>query len=284
VAGWLVAQKQLGALSQRTCDRNPLGLATPPLPPADLSQALDLAAQAHADYNSTNSILGHTEDPTNSGFVGVNPGDRSSYFGYSRNVSEDAAELDAVGSIDTLMNSVYHRVPIQSYVYTDIGFGLSQLSGNQRSVVDFGRQRGGTPVSRMLIPYPANGQGNVPTTFNGGEIPSPLPSGVTNTGYPVSLRIEQPANVQKGSSTISNTYQLTDSSGKAVLVYPLDRASDPNKYLGGDDFFMFPQQPLIPNTTYNAHITGTDSQSNAFDASWSFTTIPNATVVSVIRN
>ena len=42
---------------------------------------------------------------------------------------------------------------------------------------------------------------------------------------------------------------------------------------------MLPRNSLNAATTYLARITGTDSQRNAFDISWSFTTVPNSTIM-----
>jgi Purple acid Phosphatase, N-terminal domain len=63
----------------------------------------------------------------------------------------------------------------------------------------------------------------------------------------------------------------------------LDRHSDQSGgYLTGDDYFMIPAQPLANATTYTATMTGTDTQGYQFSKTWSFTTIPNATIVNPI--
>jgi hypothetical protein len=280
-AAYLPTADQQTALSKVNFYRNPLASATPPMPPASLSKALDLAAQAASDYNGLNNTITHIETPGTQGFVGVGPADRAALFGYAPSVSEDAFQgMDAAGSVDGWVDTVYHRVPILSYYFTDIGFGLN--SNGPETVMDFGSTHASAPVSRLINPYPVNGQANVPTTFSGGESPNPFPAGVTTTGYPISVQIAQPSNPTQGTTKAANTYQLTDSTGKTIPVYTLDYGSDPNHFLGGDTFFMLPQQPLNPATTYNAQISGADSQGNPFNVAWSFSTVPNAAVTSNI--
>lgn len=45
---------------------------------------------------------------------------------------------------------------------------------------------------------------------------------------------------------------------------------------------MVPQQPLSPASTYNAQIAGIDTQGSPFRVAWSFNTIPNAAIVTVL--
>jgi len=251
------------------------------LPPAALNKALDLASQAAAVYNIAVSMDVHIEDPNQPDFVGVNSNNRAAYFGYSQNTSEDAFPgQTAAGSVDGWIATVYHRNPILAYANTDIGFGLSGANTMTQSVMDCGNPRGGAPASRLLNTYPVNGQNNVGLTFSG-ESPSPLPAGVTSSGFPISLQISQPT-FTPGIATAA-TYQLTDSTGNAIPTYNIDATNDPNPaYHPADTYFILPQQPLSPASTYNAQIAGIDTQGNPFRVAWSFNTIPNAAIVSVL--
>ena len=216
------------------------------------------------------------------GFAGVDPASRDTYFGYSQNSSEDAFPgMTAAGSVDGWIATVYHRNPILTYANTDIGFGLSGVNATTQSIMDFGNAHGGAPASRQLNTYPAKGQNNVGLTF-GGESPNPLPPGVSSSGYPIGLQIAQPANPAPGTA-VAAKFQLTDSTGRAIPTYNIDATNDPNPaFHTADTYFMLPQQPLSPATTYNAQITGTDTQGNPFNVAWSFTTILNGSIVSVI--
>lgn len=121
------------------------------LPPVRNSQALDLAAQAHAAYlvhdtHGFTRFYGHNEDPADPGFVGVWPVDRALYYGYhglSSGSSENYAWAtgattgpvarrarrvdDPRVSVDVWMSTVYHRALILDYNMTDLGYsGASQ--------------------------------------------------------------------------------------------------------------------------------------------------------------
>ncbi|MDQ2900113.1 MAG: fibronectin type III domain-containing protein, partial [Acidobacteriota bacterium] len=45
---------------------------------------------------------------------------------------------------------------------------------------------------------------------------------------------------------------------------------------------IVPQQPLNVGAKYQASVSGTDTQGNAFNVSWSFTTVPASGITSVI--
>ena len=176
-APFAASADQQSALSRVNFYRNQAAA----LPPAGIATALDLSAQAHASYNSTNptnwSVSPHDETIADQDFVGVAFWNRTSYFGYNpaNAVSEDAAQATAAASVDEWMNTVYHRLPIMSYLYTDIGFGLSQLNGNLNTIMDFGNLSGVAPASRVVNTYPASNQTNVPIDWTG-EGPCPVPN------------------------------------------------------------------------------------------------------------
>jgi uncharacterized protein YkwD len=263
---------QQSALTRINFYRNATGL-----PSANLCSACDLAAQAHSDYQAATSALAHVETAGTPGFTGVNPGDRLLYFGYDQNTSEDAdMSADPVHSIDDWVNTLYHRVPILTYSYADVGWGANAAG---YSTQDFGNKHGTSPAARQMTLYPYNNQVDVPLVFNG-EGPNPLPAATYPTGYPVTLHFDQPANATQGTATGTNSGTLTDASGNVIPATFLDRNSDPNNFLG-DDYAIMPNAPLSDFTTYKAQIQGTDTAGNAFTASWSFRTAPASNIVAV---
>jgi uncharacterized protein YkwD len=284
-APFAASADQQAALTRVNFYRNQAGL-----PPAGLATALDLSAQAHANYNSTNptnyNLTPHNETIGDQGFVGVDFWNRTSYFGYNpaNPVSEDAAQNTAAASVDEWVNTIYHRLPIMSYLYTDIGFGLSQLNGNLNTVIDFGNLSGVAPASRVINTYPVSNQTNVPTTWSG-EGPCPVPNCGSTQGSPITVQITQPASANlPGKLTAPSSFELTDPSGKVVTSILVDAGTEnPGTILtqsqNYDTFALVPNAALNPATTYTASITGTDSQGNAFGpVTWSFTTIPNADI------
>jgi uncharacterized protein YkwD len=269
---------QQSALAQANLYRGLMGL-----PAEQLSTAIDLAAQAHADYNANTAMLGHDEAQGTAGFfVGAAFSDRMLYFGYSNSSSEVAAEVGATASVDGWITSVYHRVPFTAYTNTDVGFGLSLLNNQTQSVMDFGTLSSTPPANRVIVTYPTNNQTNIFSSWDHtSEGPDPLPGMPTPVGYPISLHISQPANPAMGTATLAGSGTLTGPGGTQVPVYYLDRNNDPAKDLG-DDYFIIPQQPLAVGTTYQATISGTDTAGNQFSMSWSFTTGPASLMSNVL--
>ena len=251
------------------------------LPVASMSTAINLAAQAHSSWLGANNSTGHVETAGTMGFVGTRFGERLSYFGYDQAASEDwASDADPNNAVDQWLDSVYHRTPLMTFNYTDIGFGTDQAGG---STLDYGRKSGSQPTTRQITAYPANNQTNIPTQFGGGELPDPLAGIATYpTGFPISIHIDQPANVTPGTDTVVNTGTLTDAAGNVVAVKFLDRNSDTSGFLTGDDYFLMPLMPLAVSTTYKAQISGTDLAGNQFSLTWQFSTSSAATIVKIL--
>lgn len=251
------------------------------IPVAQLSTALDMAAQGHADYNAMSGILAHIEAFGNPGFIGVSFGDRAGYFGYDSPTSEDAHQLgDPSGAVDGWMNTLYHRAPIAAYLNTDIGYGLSLLNNKTMDVMDFGAKSSKAPATRAIVTYPANNQTDVPVAWSE-ESPDPFPGVPRPLGYPLSVHTAQPANATQGTDTVVTSGTLTDSNNQNVAVNFRDRNSDRNMFLR-DEYFMVPQQPLNVGAKYQASVSGTETQGNSFNVSWSFTTVPASVITSVI--
>lgn len=247
------------------------------LPAAQLSTALDLSAQAHADYNASSGILGHNESQGTAGFLGTNFWDRNAYFGYDSGTSENAAPWgDPNSAVEGWMNTMYHRVPFAGYRNIEVGYGLSLLNNQKMDVMDFGNKHSTAPAARVLTTYPANNLTEVPLLWSE-EIPDPLPNVPRPLGFPISLHIAQPSNPVNGTDTVANSGILTDSNNNPVPVIFIDRKSDPNGFLK-DDYFIVPKQPLAASTTYQAQITGIDVSGNQFTSTWKFTTVPAAAV------
>jgi uncharacterized protein YkwD len=275
------AQQQT-ALTQLNLYRQQAGL-----PLAQLSESVDLAAQAHAQYNLATGILGHQEIPGTSNFVGVNPPDRMGYFGCWQGGSEDAAQLgNAAWAIDGWLASVYHRVPMMTYRLVDVGYGGAITPGtvSGMDVMDFSSQSGQPPAARVITTYPASGQMNILSNWGiSGETPSPFPAGTNPPyGFPISLHIAQGTGSTAGTDTVQGTGALNDSNGQPVQAFYLDRTVDQSGFLTGDDYFLIPMQPLQPNSSYMARITGTDLMGNKFDNTWQFTTGSGAAILSIL--
>jgi uncharacterized protein YkwD len=263
---------QQGALSTVNGYRNQMGLA-----PARLAPAINLAAQGHADYLQQNTDGSHEQIPGRPGFIGIDPTDRMNYFGYSAGWAENIwAGNTLAASVDAVMSTIYHRVPVITYDAIEVGFGRNNRGNN---VMKFGvRNAPARPATRLLATYPADNQTDVPNSWGGFEGPLPLPDKPRPFGYPLTLHIVQPANAATGQDRVANTATLTSQSGQDVPIYLMNAGNDTNDLVGRSDFHIVPQRPLGFGTTYTANIKGTDEKGNSFDKTWRFTTQPAAGV------
>jgi uncharacterized repeat protein (TIGR01451 family) len=192
------------------------------------------------------------------------------------------------------------------YGCTDMGYGVVAQPDNKVDALNLGSVTPKRPGARLIYTYPAVNQANVPREWNGAEVPDPLPGAPRPVGYPISLYIAQPsmpgsqaadpasgpaadplaaadtapqplirdaATVQASAPAWSVTAaDLYTASGVQVPVVMLDQDTDVPKYLGADVVFLIPRQPLAADTTYVAHIAGTDSRGIPFDYRWAFST------------
>lgn len=265
--------------------------------------AINMAAQSHAEFYANNQkdprlygLGAHTEPSDLPGFTGENASNRAAYFGFNGGVGEDIAPFnDPAVNIDAWMGIVYHRNLIMNYGLTDMGFGLVNDNRGNFGVLNIGTREYVYPPSRVIYTYPASGQVDVPLRFTGGEAPEPLPGAQYPVGYPISLYIENNVSVdresrdlnylglseedQRSSNWSLAIAELRDSANQLVPTYLLHQATD--SLLSANIVFLIAQKPLQTNTTYFAHVTGTDSEGIAFDHAWSFTTSPKAGVESV---
>ena len=279
------------------------------IPPVQGVQAIHQGAQGHAEFVATNkddprmaSLRFHQEHPDLLGYIGDQPFNRAQYFGYPGWVGEDGHFIgDPIGSVDGWMETVYHRNLIMCYSCTDLGYGMVNDSRGRFDALNMGSRTYTAPPSRLIYTYPADGQTEVPHLWYGGEIPDPLPDKPKPVGYPVSLYIVQPASMTvqmrrpkrlpwlapqavHSAQWEVTTAELRNLDGQLISTYILDQDSDPNSYLSSDNVFLIAHETLSLDTTYTAHIAGTDSQGVAFDHIWSFTTIPAASIISVWFN
>lgn len=250
------------------------------LPPARLSPALNLAAQAHAEYIQRNPGSSHSQTPGVAGWIGVDPSDRVSYFGYGGGAGENIwGGRDAAGMVDGTLNSVYHRQSLVDYDATEVGFGTNSEPWH---VMNAGyKYRPQPPASRYISTYPYDGQTQVENLkWNTPEGPAPLPDKPRPFGSLISLHIKQPANPTQGTDTTPVTGSLKSDDGRDVPVYILTPQNDVNRHLRAGMYFIVPQAPLLHGTTYTAKLSGADETRNAFSKEWKFTTITAATITS----
>lgn len=249
--------------------------------------SLDLAAQAHADYQVRNYTIGHGEISGQPGFTGDSPWARAAAAGYTSSASAaNVGEVinytldDGTTQIDDLMSTPYHRYPLMQFAVLDLGVGRAVSTthaGFASLTVNMGRRMPalqGAPSVPFVV-WPLDGSTGVRTRMVP-ESPDPIPeNNGSPAGYTVSVQVNEALRTLEVSS-----FTLIDASGSMVPVKLLTRATDAN--LNGLGYYaaIVPRTPLAANTTYTATVVGSYRFANSttsapINKTWSFTTGAN---------
>lgn len=234
---------------------------------AKLVLDLDTSAKAHCDFYAANTgnamceggnISPHDEVTGCTGFTGADPGARVAAAGYVGNGWGEVMAFndDPLKAVDQWVNSVWHRTPLLSPWWDDMGYG----SATKCDVIDLGPGTQ-TPTTATAM-YPYAGQTNVVRSFNGadeGPVPPAPPTGWPS-GLPITLYV-------RNAVTVSHSIEVMGSG------MPLDhqwidyKVSDNDS----DQLIMYTNAPFAANTTYHVTIAVTlKGAPKTFD--WTFTT------------
>ena len=223
------------------------------LMPTRLDERLDAASQAHTDYMSTNNELTHAEDAAKAGYTGDWVWDRMESAGYPLEAGRVWMEVVSWGlppadSVDGWIGTVYHRIPFTSAELIEVGFGYTDNYAGMALVLPF------PDAERTATLYPADGQVDVPPTFDSDtEWPDPAPAhGVV--GYPISVSVGAPV---VGNVSSEDPYGLrlvsasvTGPQGSLELL-TLDPSSDSYMF---NMAAVMPVEPLASQTTYDVEM------------------------------
>lgn len=230
--------------------------------PLALDDAITRATLAHAQYIVQNGgTLVHEQVPGRPGFTAVEFWDRMTLAGYTGEPRGEVIDFynEPAVALDALLATPYHRHPLIDPTVSVMGFGSAQLGGKTSAVVNTGGRAG----SPRLVHYPGRNAVGVPTSWDGLEIPNPLPEGAKGpVGFTISLVMGGDATLQVSSAT------LRGPGGALVPVYQVPQRSNLSAYA------VIPAAPLAESTTYTAHFVGT-ANGVPFDERWSFTTAQN---------
>jgi len=267
-------------LDQAAVDRQELALATvnryrrlAGLSPVSSSAVIHQSALAHAFYTFFNGTLAsirdlgiHREESTGQGYTGDNVLTRAQHFGYpQRSMAEVITHrTDPAGAVSDWIDSVYHRIPLLRADLLELGYGDAYLGPMTVEVMDISYRE--MPTGRVIL-YPADNQVNLPTAFNGNEIPDPAPNASYPIGYPVTATFDRNARV-----TIT-AFHFRDPSGTDLPGVSLQPESETE-----NSFAFLANTPLQPGTTYSAQLSYT-LNGIAGRQTWQFTTAagPSAT-------
>lgn len=247
------------------------------LPPVIFNDALNAAAQKHAEYLAKNkidvintSVSLHDEDPTKPGYIGKSLAERINYVGYPYGAGEDAAynHVSLVEAIDSLFDAPYHRTPFLNPNVAEIGV----YRDGDYHVIEFGYREATSP---QFIISPAEGDAFVPTSFDGNETPDPIRLHKQldyPVGYPLMGVVSAP-----GITKVS-ILQADLSDEKGAKVELLNNQASNDDHLD-TEVILLPAKPLLPDTTYQAHLklsaVNNSGAATTFEKTWKFRTEPS---------
>src|SRR5438105_13222265 len=201
---------------------------------------VNAAAQNHANYSSANGYMGHYETAGLPYYTGYAPRDRLIAAGWTTSfVSEVATGGNtAVSGVNQLWDAPYHRLGMMHPNSVATGWGYSTLGSRPSTVGDFVYDFSQRPVN--YVRSPAAGQSGIPTSWGGGESPSPLPAGVSGpVGYPIMVVYSA------GQGVTMRAAEIVAPGGTRLPIY---YAPQQFEY---DYQVIIPQKPLAPATTYH---------------------------------
>ena len=217
------------------------------------------AAQNHANYNAANRTGGHFETAGLPYYTGYGPRDRVAAAGLSASFVSEVATggSNALTGVRQLWDAPYHRLGLMHPNAYTLGWGHSDLAGSA-TVADIVYDFGLRPVD--FVRSPANGQTAIPTSWGGGESPSPLPAGVSGpVGYPIMLVYSAGQNVTMRAA------EIVAPDGTRLPIYYAPQQFE------FDYQVIIPQRPLAANTTYHVRF---DINVNSVEVTnqWDFST------------
>lgn len=234
------------------------------IPCATLVLSLCTSAQNHCNYYATNvssttckAASAHDEISGCPQFTGVDPGAREKAAGYSGSGWSECIAFvgDPANSVQQLIDTVYHRIPMLSPWWRDFGYG----NATGCDTIDFGP--GAATDKTITAVYPYDGQTGVPLSFNGAyEGPTPpAPSTGWPSGYPVTL-------YGKGITVTAHQIVVDGTTTPLVHVW-----IDGDATTGADAKVLYTEAPLAANTTYRVTIDGSTA-AGSVHFEWTFTT------------
>ena len=273
--------------------------------------SLDSSSQNHANYITTNNIIGHQEASSNSGFTGEYAPSRAIYAGYAnRNVLENlATQSDEMKALRALMSAIYHRFGFLSNNIDEIGYASALMSDNGVFVYNMGNSKitigcgetfdSGTYYSGICIDtdhkvkesryheirdsnpaytiWPNSGATDIPPAFYE-ETPDPLPD-YSHSGYPISIEFNQ----NSVSSVDSCDIKLSHNGTQLDTIVLMNSSNDPNSKFNDFEFALFPTSRLDWGSTYDVEITYAVDGGSSQSINYSFTTTSIANLTTITQ-
>src|SRR5438105_8493666 len=221
---------------------------------------VNAASQNHANYSSANGYMGHYETSGLPYYTGYGPRDRVAAAGWATSFVSEVATggSSAIAGVNQLWDAPYHRLGMMHPNSVATGWGYSTLGSRGSVVGDFVYDFSKRPVS--YVRSPAAGQSGIPTSWGGGESPSPLPAGVSGpVGYPIMVVYSA------GQGVTMRAAEIVAPDGSSVALYYAPQQFE------FDYQVIIPQKPLAAGTTYHVRFD-INVNSAMVTNQWDFTT------------
>lgn len=241
------------------------------LAPVKQNIKLDTAAQGHAGYIHLNGHSeGHFQTEGKPGYTGQGLAARimsTSYF------APGVGEVIALDNtpVTSLLNTIYHRIPLISSDTIDIGVGVDTfdiaetlITPNLVTVIDYGY----VDVQNALLnevgywTWPVEGANDLPVSYR--ESPNPAPD-LQTLGYAVSISVNP-------NDMISSEAFTLNCAGQDLPVRLITAMNDIHKIVMPNWIFLQPEIALPHDSICTASFQGNSQQLGRFNKTWSFTT------------
>jgi uncharacterized protein YkwD len=221
---------------------------------------VNAASQNHANYSSANNYMGHYETSGLPYYTGYSARDRLIATGWTTSFVSEVATGGPTGiaGVNQLWDAPYHRLGMMHPNSVSTGWGFSTVGSRASTVGDFVYDFSQHPVD--FVRSPSAGQTGIPTSWSGGESPSPLPAGVSGpVGYPIMVVYSA------GQGVTMRAAEIVAPDGSRVPIY---YAPQQFEY---DYQVIIPQKPLAAGTTYHVRFD-INVNSVMVTNQWDFTT------------
>ncbi len=274
--GWTVPEDTLEGWRRLNCYRVTAGLD-----PVALSAPLDAATHLHSSYIAETGEFGFYEtDPSAAHYSGYDGLERAAAAGLAVELAErslfelvassSGGDAEAAEAVDCWMGTVYHRAPLMRPLLDKVGLGAVGGYADLLVVAPWESHEAGGGL--YAATYPADGQVDVPSSFDSDrESPDPVPEqGVV--GFPLSVTLQGDEWVDNG-----NHFGV-HADPEACSLRRADGTAVPHVLLQPDDDAMLlstvvlvPREPLQPGTVYHVELAGTVG-GEPWSEAWSFST------------
>lgn len=222
----------------------------------------------HWDTLQAQAVSPHREVDGLDGFSGVTGSARADSAGYEGAVGSEviAFQTTPAAAIEAWLETLYHRLPLLRQDLTEIGYADAATDSRTVNVAMVGRPldanvRALEPTD--MVVYPFDGATDVPFSWNGREVPQPIPP---PGGYPSGPVISLSA---QGVLRVDHAEFFSSRGGAPLAATVLTQDND--AHLSPRDMSIIPWEPLEPGGSYVVIVSG-EVEGTVFEHTWSFQT------------